>query len=301
MDDVDAQLIAPKQIPIAHWPKQGQAEKRDTMNKKQTIMLSVAGAALAAVSQAQAQITYNTDDILLFFRDTASSSKPDLEVDLGPASALAGDSQSPNGTVVVSASTLTGAYGAAPSSTLPIGFTAAGADANTDEVWMTRSDSAAGKPTTYTFPQQQSSGNVSGAVANIVLAGQGAQTDATGNPTANSATLTDGDSESYHSLGEQNSGGQAQVINWGNNFSLTAANGGNIETKNTGSTVYEALWDIPASDAGEGSPVYLGYFTFRADGEVDFSAVPEPSTYGVLAAAGLLALALRRQFCSFTA
>jgi hypothetical protein len=269
------------------------------MNKKQTIMLSVAGAALAAVSQAQAQITYNTDDILLFFRDTLSSSQPDLEVDLGNASALASD----NGTVIVSASTMTGVYGAAPSSTLPIGFTAAGADANSDEVWMTRTDSGPGKPTTYTFPQQQSSGNVSGAVANIVLAGQGAQSDATGNPTANSATLTDGDSESYHSLAEQNSGGQAQVINWGNNFSLTGANGGAIETKNTGSTVYEALWDIPASDAGEGSPTYLGYFTFQADGEVDFSsvsAVPEPSTYGLLAGTGLLAVALRRQFRSFT-
>jgi hypothetical protein len=46
--------------------------------------------------------------------------------------------------------------------------------------------------------------------------------------------------------------------------------------------------------------VYQGDFTFNSDGTLDYtfasSAVPEPSTYGIFAASGLLALSMRRQF-----
>jgi hypothetical protein len=62
------------------------------------------------------------------------------------------------------------------------------------------------------------------------------------------------------------------------------------------------LWEVPVT----GSDTYEGYFTFQTDGEVDFTtaavvAVPEPATYGLLAGAGLLAVAKRRQFRSRSA
>lgn len=40
----------------------------------------------------------------------------------------------------------------------------------------------------------------------------------------------------------------------------------------------------------------LGTFTLSSGGILTFTAVPEPSTYGILAGVGLLALSLRRQF-----
>jgi hypothetical protein len=105
---------------------------------------------------------------------------------------------------------------------------------------------------------------------------------------------------------EQNSGGQSGVINYGGVESTSSSGaGGKIESVNNGgSTVYEALWDVPASDSSNPTETYLGYFTFLPTGQVDFTsvtAVPEPSTYGLLAATGLLAVALRRQFRSLTA
>jgi hypothetical protein len=93
--------------------------------------------------------------------------------------------------------------------------------------------------------------------------------------------------------------------------SVSAANGGLLESVSTsGSTVYSALWEVPVT-AGRGSSpsdTYLGYFTFdNADDIISFTsvnaavAVPEPAAYGVLAGAGLLLLALRRQLRSLAA
>jgi hypothetical protein len=61
---------------------------------------------------------------------------------------------------------------------------------------------------------------------------------------------------------------------------------------------------VPVSKTGV--DVYEGFFTFKTDGEIDFttatvSAVPEPATYGLLAGLGLLAVAMRRQFRSMIA
>ena len=50
----------------------------------------------------------------------------------------------------------------------------------------------------------------------------------------------------------------------------------------------------------ESAPSLLGTFSFANNGDVTFSAVavPEPTTYGLFAAAGVLALSLRKQFRS---
>src|SRR5262249_29472526 len=52
---------------------------------------------------------------------------------------------------------------------------------------------------------------------------------------------------------------------------------------------------------GNGSaPSVLGSFALDKTGMITFTAVPEPSTYGVLAGLGLLILCLRRQFTKAT-
>jgi hypothetical protein len=67
-----------------------------------------------------------------------------------------------------------------------------------------------------------------------------------------------------------------------------------------GATEYATLYDIPQTGQAE---TELGYFSFYGDGEITYTeqneiptAVPEPSTYGLLAGLGLLAVSLRRQF-----
>jgi hypothetical protein len=62
-------------------------------------------------------------------------------------------------------------------------------------------------------------------------------------------------------------------------------------------TIYEDLWAATTTSAY----TYEGYFTFNYSADqLTFTssavAVPEPTTYGMLAGAGLLAVSLRRQF-----
>ena len=76
----------------------------------------------------------------------------------------------------------------------------------------------------------------------------------------------------------------------------------------TGSTAYHNVYMNP-NTVGAGSAEFfsvvagtggatteLGSFTLSSGGILTFTAVPEPSTYGILAGMGLLALCLRRQF-----
>jgi len=247
----------------------------------------------------QAQVaSYSDGDILLLFRETGNITANDLEVDLGPASGLSGD----NGTVVVAASTVTSAFGRAPSTGLPIGFSAAGSVLSTDELWLTRQQTGTTEPT---HQSDQENAATQTPVANAISAIGNGAVGATAGPVVGSALVPGGNANSYQSQAEQNSGGQSGVINYGGVESTSTLSGGKIESVNNGaSTVYEALWDVPASDSANPAETYLGYFTFLPTGQVDFTsvtAVPEPSTYGLLAATGLLAVALRRQFRSLAA
>jgi len=261
-------------------------------------MLAVAGVAMVAATSTQAQVaSYSDGDILLLFRNTANITGTDLEVDLGPASGLAGD----NGTVVVSANTFTSVY-SAPSTGQPIGMSAAGSFLSTDELYLTRQQTGTTEPT---HQSDQENAATQTPVANAISAIGNGAVGATAGPVVGSALVPGGNANSYQSQAEQNSGGQSGVINYGGVESTSTLSGGKIESVNNGaSTVYEALWDVPASDSANPAETYLGYFTFLPTGQVDFTsvtAVPEPSTYGLLAATGLLAVALRRQFRSLAA
>jgi hypothetical protein len=65
-------------------------------------------------------------------------------------------------------------------------------------------------------------------------------------------------------------------------------------TGTPGDSIVSDLFEYSA-----GQVTYVGDFTFNSDGTVDFStapsAVPEPSTYGLIAASGLLLLSFRNQ------
>src|ERR1700742_3364525 len=114
------------------------------MTKQQSMLIAASGVPLGAGAAAQAQsFTYSADDLLLNFRNTASITAVDLEVNLGQISDLA----SFQGTkVVVPASLIQSVYGGSPNASMPIGFSAAAADATgtTGTIWLTRADSTPG-------------------------------------------------------------------------------------------------------------------------------------------------------------
>jgi len=268
-------------------------------------MIAAIGMSLLATSQARAQsFGYSADDLLLNFRNTASISANDLEVNLGPISTL---SSFPSGSteIVVSASLVQGVFGA-PSDSVPIGLSAAAADASgtTGTLWLTRADSTPGAvPTTVSGQQVFSAQNlVAARVANIGTGANGGTILAQGEATVPGGTSGD----NYQAQGEQSTAAGASgqgTINYGGDENIAASKGGDIEGIENGSgAVYEALWEVPVTGS---SDTYLGYLTFNTDGEVDYtaavSAVPEPSTYALFAATGLLALAFRRQLRSLIA
>jgi hypothetical protein len=98
----------------------------------------------------------------------------------------------------------------------------------------------------------------------------------------------------------QQSGTSQLPINFGQ---LVSTAGGAVEAQilKGGATQYATLYEVPQAGSVT-SETMLGYFSFMGDGEITYtednlvSAVPEPSTYGMLAGFGLLAVALRRQF-----
>lgn len=296
------------------------------MNKKQSIILAVIGAGLVAATGAQAQVNYNDNDLLLNFRNSSTDSGNDVEVDLGNVSSfVSAVAALPNETAVLdsganyntssyapqfSGSTLISTVGGSSQTTAAeIGFSAAAENVNgsgnaANTLWLTRqittsqlqsggtpSVQAGNQPQDATANDIENIGGEAGSPANF-----GTGTEFSGS--VNGGVVSDNDPESYHSLAK--SIGSPDVINYGNTVAGTGANP--LEATPSAGTVYEALWETPA--AGEGADTYLGYFTFYQDGEVDFSevsAVPEPSTYAVFAATGLLVVALRRQFRSLIA
>jgi PEP-CTERM motif len=273
-----------------------------TRNKSTLVAVVVAGASLLASSQVRAQsFTYSADDLVLNFRNTASVTANDLEVDLGSISSFTSFSGTET---LVPASLITSVYGA-PSASVPIGFSADAADASgtTGTLWLTRADTTPGiAPTTPSGQQVFSAQNlVAARIANI---GAGASA---GTILASQEATVPGSTSgnSYQAQGEQSAAAGASgqgTINFGGDENIAASKGGNIESIQTGSgPVYEALWEVPVTGTAD---TYLGYFTFNSSGSVQFTSVtsvPEPSTYALFGATGLVAIAFRRQLRSWGA
>lgn len=231
-------------------------------------MLAAAGAFLVAGSQALAQsFGYSDDDLLLNFRNAASITANDLEVNLGPISDIAAF----QGTeMVVPASLIQSVYGS-PSVSLPIGFSASAADASgtTGTIWLTRADiTPSTEPATASGQQVFSAQNlVAARIANIGAGANAGTILAQGQATVPGATS----GSSYQAQAEQSSAEQYQsIVDFAGDENVVTSKGGNIESVQDGSgTVYEALWKVPVT----GTPdTYLGYFTFKTSGEVDFTS-----------------------------
>ncbi len=300
-----------KLAPLA--PKGPNKTKINSMNKKQTMLAVLTGVALVAASQAQAQLTtFNDNDLLLNFRNSHTDAGNDVEVDLGQVSSfLTTVAALPGQTAVLDSGTgITGTAGYAAQFTVSSLTTAVGpvsqvgmsaaADNNLSggtTLWLSRvitsgQGASAQGPTT-------AQGNVGGSILLIgaEAGGYGDSAESTLPGSVNGAIGPDANANSYHALAQ--GGGSPDVINYAGYLSGTAT-----EATPSAGAVYEALWTTPAT--GTGTPAYDGYFTFQTDGEVDFSegtlsAGPEPSTYGLIAGVGLLALAFRRQLRSLAA
>ena len=279
-------------------------------------------------AQAQAQNTFNNEDLLLDFRNATTPTDNDVTVDLGNVnsfvSAVAGLA---GGTVILdNGSGFTATTGAGlptgfsyagltsvlgtPSSGNAIGFSAAAADSTggTGTLFLTRIQTSASltPPSPASFQQgstaqattaqhigfigQETTGTVLGSTVSV-LPGSG----------NNAVEYSSGDAQSYQSEAQDTA--THSTIDYAISQSTAASRGGLLEQKQTGAAdIYEALWEVPVS--GSGSDSYLGYFTFQPGGEVDFttaSAVPEPSTYALLALTGVLGLVFRRQIRSLVA
>jgi hypothetical protein len=89
--------------------------------------------------------------------------------------------------------------------------------------------------------------------------------------------------------------------------SSTLANSWNQQTVVGGTSRYATVNSNPnatgytmvnfyKTTADGSAPSLLGHFDFNQNGIVTFSAVPEPATFGAIAGAGLLIVALRTQF-----
>jgi hypothetical protein len=271
------------------------------MNKKQTLMVAMTGAALLAACHAQAlgsNLIYNDGDLLINFRESVDDAGKDATVDLGNINSfLSAVKALPGQTAVLDPAPGYGTFytpqfsgsnlvslvgnsvGDSDGTADNIGFSAAaenlsasGAAANT--IWLTRQISASQLATGGTPNAQQSAVAQNATALAIQSIGQGAES-ATANPglgagdlfsgAVNGALVADGNANSYHSLALDNS--SPDLIDYGGFQNPSQPSP--IEATPTSGTVYEALWQVPQS--GNGSVVYEGYFTFQQSGEVDFT------------------------------
>jgi len=315
-------MLRGNKVKLTQLAAKAHLKRRDTMNKRLSIMLAVSGAALVAASQAQAQ--YNNEDLLLDFR-TVSAGTPtvvsanDVTVDLGNVNSFVqAVAALPTHTAVLDSGTgFTATTGAglptgfsysgltsALGTTGNIGFSAAAADSGSSTLWLTRTQPTAvfGMPAHVSARQSATfQGNTASAIGNIgaEISGSASSLTQLSGSGANANYYPSSDSYSYQTQGQ--GPGTPAVISYGGNQNTGVNFGGVLESLQPASgAVYEALEEVPVSGSG-GSDTYEGYFTFQADGEVDFTAVPEPGTYGLLGGLGLLVMAVRRQFRSRSA
>jgi hypothetical protein len=120
----------------------------------------------------------------------------------------------------------------------------------------------------------------------------------------NASTLPATDPNSFSSIisagpGQPGTANNNFVAAWGSGFALN----GPLQTVTGSKVITEDLWTITRpSTAAATAWQYDGYFTLDLSGSspsLIYNAaapVPEPSTYGLIAGAGLLVMSLRRQW-----
>lgn len=265
------------------------------MKNKLIALLAIgAGLAMSRMS-ADAQFTYNANDILLGFRSTTLSY--DYVVDLGSASQFY--NATPGTTFTVSgydAASLTAIFGSLDSLSFSI-FGDVRTFGNTNGTFNTLwISSARSDINTQTSPWYQSSVSSQGTVAaqidgiagGAVSFGGAAGADAV----TNSLTaVTVPDTFNAIGIGISYTIGIGTVGNFANTFQGSAENTTPLNFATSGSPLRSDFYQL---NPGTGDSIYLGYFELSPNGTMTFTAVPEPSTLAMLGAGMLLFLGVNR-------
>jgi len=261
--------------------------------KKQLIpIVGVAGLALTGLSAHAQVFNYTDGDILLDF--SQSGGTHDVEVDLGSLASL--DSQSGGSTVQLAnfSSQLTTA-GLNVSS---LAFSVFGINNSVGTLWLSQTQPGANPITAPNDLSATSQAAVQSKVLGIlgsdgfggfnvngILPWSAAPANAGPNNTATTAIIPTSSHSSYTYLA-------------GAGWSGAPSNPKNTTPASftSGSITSDLFQFDPTGNTAQPSG-YEGYFTFNSNGALDFTsvAVPEPGTYGLVGAGGLLALTLRNQ------
>ena len=266
--------------------------------KKLIPLLGITSLALSGLTSYATAFNYNNGDILLDFSQNGAGSA-DFEVDIGSLANLTSEALAAGGTVVLSSGAvqgytlaqLSGNFANYNNLSLSVFGTATGAGTGgADQDYFSK------KRNTITI-QNATPNDITASTANtggndvLGVLGYPSGTGILnyGGITANVAEIPFGDANSYTTKG---------------NTALNAINNVNTIRNTTsasfasGSIVSDLFEYDGATSANKA--VYEGDFTFNSDGSLDFttsaSAVPEPTSYGILAAGGLLALSLKNKF-----
>jgi len=249
---------------------------------KNLMKATIVAAGIAVVSQsglAQTS-TFVANDLYLGFQNQAGGGTEDYIIDLGQASGLIGGSS----VIDLSAQfSLTNFNMVLGSSSSMFGGVVGGYQNNSADVYLTQLRSGgAGSPATA---GSSIASTITRATINLAVSKL-----STINAPAAGTNVLDG-SKTWES----------QVEPTFSPSSFYGVTGFNPDSSVSSSTVlYEDLWSAANSSLSGGKPfTYQGYFTLDLTGSspsLTFTsvAVPEPSTYGLIGAAGLLAFSVRR-------
>jgi hypothetical protein len=259
------------------------------------IKTSMLAACCLALVAGSAQAQYNNNDLILGFENatfngTTFTGPNDYIIDLGQPSVV-GVGGAPGVPLTLSGfnlSTFTGLY-TSLSGGVNMGVVGGnGVGTTTRNVFLTQLRAALGDPTMAgsmapTPINSTSDAGAIGSVANMV--------NALPLSPGGSTTITPGSGNSWSQRVSPN-----QVLAPLPSF-LSATGRDPMAGVSTGTLIFEDLWR-GGTGTGSNPFTYLGFFTLDTGvGSLTFTpAVPEPSTYGAFAGAGLLLLALRRQF-----
>ena len=250
---------------------------------KNSTKLILAAVALAAAASAQAQYTPGNNKLLLGF--STATSTGDLVIDLGSFSSL------PSG-VDLNTSGNTG-FGSDAALLTALENVHLGNGSVNSLIWGVVGGNGNNAPTSYniyttvahgtTYPHINAA-NIPNAVADVDTLGLSI---ASGKSVVVNPLALNGNSvtEIMHNAG----GTAALQADWTDPTTTTSATFGNSGTQ-------YAVEDLYYQQKGQVGGTLEGAFTLGSDGSVvwNATAVPEPTTYGLLAGLGVLALSLRR-------
>ncbi len=282
------------------------------MNRANKLMrVAVAITAVFNAAEAFAQgftPAYATKDLLLSFRQQpipGAAGATDVTFDLGNVSTFlssygnqsvqinSGAFSRPN---AFDASLLTSAGGGnyGNLNNLHFGVTAAEAAFGINDMWATAmrgssTDNTVSDSTAWTRKSATSQGSAAGKIRDV-----GAQAQLFGSTLSTTAIKSgDGTPQGYNTI---SSGGVFASYFSGSTEGFTGAAFG------ANDTVRLDFYAVNHTASGTAAAGYLGFFELQGDGDLlwigkDFASavVPEPTTYGLLAGLGMLALTTRRQ------